>query len=153
MEDLSVKRRSPNSRWRPGPLVLSLVAGLLLAILTLIASVWGSLYALSFTQEYFAWPRERNWRLLAYILAAWLSLAPAIAAVCMPLGFHIRRAGWLFGGLAGFVAASVWLVIFDWSEGRPSVLYYAEIGGLISLSALLASLGGSIRGRPPNDRR
>jgi len=119
----------------------------LLAILALIASAWGSLYVLSFTQKYFEWPTERNLRLLAYILAAWLSLSPAIAVVCMPLGYCIRRSGWLFGGLAGFVATGVWLVIFDWSEGRPSVLYYGEIVGLISLSALLASLGGSLRVR------
>lgn len=136
------------NRW-----LFTVMAGLALAILTLMASVWGSLSVLSFVQDSFDWPIERSWRLLAYALVALLSLLPAVALVCIPLGYIVRETAWLFGLVSGIVAAVIWVSVFDWSTAPPSLLYCAEIAGLVFFSVSFSALGALLRNGARNTGR
>jgi hypothetical protein len=129
-------------------LLISLAAGVVLAGATLAASVWGSLTMVSFVQDSIVWrPAGPNLRLLMYCLAGWVSLLPAVIVVCVPLGFALGRSGTLSGFAAGMVSVIVWFSLYSWSVGPPSLLYYSEILGVITLSTLLAMLGGALRRR------
>lgn len=120
----------------------SIAAGVLLGGSTLAASIWGSLTVLSFAQEKFTWPAEQVPRLLTYCLVGWISLLPAIIAVCIPLGLVWRQSAPLGGLVAAVTTVLIWLAVYDWSDKLPSVLYYSEVLGILVLSTLLAALGG-----------